>query len=390
MTEQSQGGGGSTDQGGAGTLPHLTVSGRAVDQPFRGQSNPRSRSRTVDRQVHGSALLEQATEAVTTTSAEAVDLPTSLVDAAVTITLVGPPDGLPLKLSSVDSARRPPDWVLLRVEEGPPEKAVVRVADTARAKFLQRFQDYLERDTRTGKPKNAALVENIDLIRRTVLEDLWSSNTPLPDGLVWWELWLREPQASTARTGLGAPRPGSVSDARRTVESYAAIKELRLAPRDLILGARRVVWLEATREDLLDLPFSTVPLAELRRPLFADTVEDFEQEELDELLEDLEGRVRPAPLDAPAVLLLDRGVLRTHVLLHDSLAETDQGSPTSAMPVGELLMSVPTASASRVADHKVGSRGRPSGGVVTGMQMTRRRAGAPTSAAATASEVTRP
>ncbi|WHU57326.1 S8 family peptidase [Trueperella pyogenes] len=74
------------------------------------------------------------------------------------------------------------------------------------------------------------------------------------------------------------------------------------------------------------LPFTSVPVTEIRRPQFIDTVEDLTIDEQTEYVEDLVQRIVYASSDAPVVCLLDTGVLRTHILLEKSLASADHHS----------------------------------------------------------------
>lgn len=136
-------------------------------------------------------------------------------------------------------------------------------------------------------------------IRAAVLDDLWQSDGDPPrHGEHWWELWLR-------------PEPDAISQ----VQNYAERFELRLAPKQMRFDGRHVVWIRGSWQQLLALPFTAVPLAELRHPQFADTVEDLDREDQGTLAEDLAVRVKPSPDGSPAVCLLDTGVRRSHVLL---------------------------------------------------------------------------
>ncbi|MGH3852083.1 MAG: S8 family peptidase [Pseudonocardiaceae bacterium] len=211
-------------------------------------------------------------------------------------------------------------WLLLSVQpatDTTPERAVVWVADAYRTTFLKLFQDYLEKmvkqgdeanwETPEGNPKNRALIANISRIRRAVLDDLWQSGGEPPKrGHQWWELWL-----DPADPGIGALR------------SFADAFQLRLLDRVLIFNDRIVTWLEATWSQLEMLPFTSVPLAEIRKPEFIDTIEDLSRDEQDEYVQDLAARIIPASENAPTICHLDTGVARTHVLLCGSLAETD-------------------------------------------------------------------
>ena len=196
---------------------------------------------------------------------------------------------------------------------------MVWVSDMYRARFLKLFADYLERETPTGLPRNRELVANIGRIRKAVLEDLWqSAGSPPKSGACWWEVWLHP-------TVDGADR----------LREYATSAGAEVADRVLKLSDRTVAWIRTTWDALQALPFTAVPLAEIRRPEFIDTVEDLPQEEQDELAEDLLTRITPADRTAPAVCHLDTGVRRSHALLSGSLDDADMHRVVGATAVGQ-------------------------------------------------------
>ncbi|WP_205016006.1 S8 family peptidase [Pseudonocardia sp. EV170527-09] len=84
-----------------------------------------------------------------------------------------------------------------------------------------------------------------------------------------------------------------------------------------------MVWVEGQWTQLTALPFTAVPIAEIRRPEFVDTIEDLSQDEQAEYVDDLAERLQPADDLAPTVCHLDTGVARTHVLLTESLSPQD-------------------------------------------------------------------
>lgn len=140
-----------------------------------------------------------------------------------------------------------------------------------------------------------------------MLADLWQSEgEPPANERVWWEIWLR-PEA--AGPGL--------------LRRFAEANNLSISARVLHLIDRDVMWVEANWTQLQVLPFTAVPVAEIRHPEFVDSIEDLTLEEQAEYVEDLVERVEPAGATAPAVCHLDTGVARTHVLLADSLAPQD-------------------------------------------------------------------
>ena len=308
---------------GPRSLDHLYVQGHAQSANFRRRGRGSSKlPREVDRYAHGARLKRSAEQVFE--SLERQRDASSLSDeelraTGTVIVLEGEGAAHPLQLESLSSRTSgrasKQKWLLLSVREAYgelPERATVWVSDAYRGRFLKLFEDYLndQKDTEKGRPRNQALIANISRIREAVLEDLWTSDSiPPRSGRHWWELWL----------DANSPQSG---DWRTFVASY----KLRFRCKELRLGDRIIVWVEATWGQLQVLPFTSVPLAEIRRPEFIDTVEDLPPDEQIEYVEDLAFRVTPAPDGAPAVCHLDTGVFRTHILLEKSLAPDDHHS----------------------------------------------------------------
>lgn len=308
---------------------HLLVSDRTEARDFRRQGRGGGKIRYVERHAHGAQIQQGALAALAEQDRQRHPVgPEELEALGVIVTIEGSP-GYPLKLDSLEQrtahrASPQPKWLLLSVapeSEGAPERALVWVSDEYRQTFLSLFEDYLTKPAREGSdhPRNRELVANMSRIRATMLMDLWRSNgNPPTFGRRWWELWLR-------------PTP----DAIQLIEQFAEIAGLRLLSDRLRFDARCVVWIRARWDDLLALPHTAVPLAEIRRPQFVDTIEDLDADDQLELIEDLAGRVVEADVDAPVVCLLDTGVRRRHVLLSSSLAQPDLHSVVGA-PSGDL------------------------------------------------------
>jgi hypothetical protein len=301
-------------------LPHFLVHDRAEDREFHRQGGGDHRIRDVEARAHGQALRRELQSTVESAVAHRAEVPLSreeLRALGVVIVLQGADAAYPLKLESLEhmSAHRKspkrPLWLLLSVTpatEDETERAVVWVSDEYRERFLRLFEDYLDKTTPAGHPRNRELVANIGRIRSAVLSDLWqSSGAPPATGDHWWELWLQPSEAAVDLT-----------------RKYAKERSLAMAEHFLALNDRTVVWVRSPWAELEDLPFTAVPLTEVRRPEFADTIEDLSSEEQEELAQDLVARVTPTDdLTAPVVCHLDTGVRRSHVLLSGSLAASD-------------------------------------------------------------------
>ena len=311
-------------------LPHLLITGRAADNRFSrtGRGNPKMRP--AEDRASAAVLRDETATAFDEHDQQRVADELSYQELAALgtfITLEGADAAYPLYLDGLQRRTRgsatkapTPRWLLMSVQPATDEqveRAVVWVADAARALFLKIFEDYLHGrttqgnpanwETPQGNPKNRALVANIARIRSTILDDLWQSEgEPERSGAHWWELWL-----------------DNTTDAHRVLRNFAETYDLRLRSQVVLFTNRIVAWIHCSWTDLELLPFTAVPLAEIRRPEFVDAITDLPTEEQEEYIADLVERLTPSSADAPAVCLLDTGVARTHVLLADSLLPDD-------------------------------------------------------------------
>lgn len=302
-------------------LDHLLVQGFVKSEDFHRRGLGSNKTlRQVDRNTHGSNLIKALGEIFIPN--EDVELNFDLFNenlraTGTIIVLVGEGIASPLKLDSLNAYSsgkvKKPKWLLLSVRADEfEEKAIVWVSDEFKARFLKLFEDYLddEKLSPKGHPRNESLVANISNVRQAQLDDLWtSSGLPPRSGIHWWELWLDG----------NSPK---VEDISEFIETHG----LSSLKSDFRFGDRLIVWVQATWSQLVSLPFTSVPLTELRKPEFIDTLEDTSVSEQLEYVQDLATRVTHAPEDSPVVCLLDTGVMRTHVLLEGSLSAKDHHS----------------------------------------------------------------
>ena len=309
------------DQDGT-SLRHLWIRDRAENRAFNRTGGGDPSVRDVEYRSHGQARRQELDRSLAEADDRRAETAYSLDEMralGAVVVLEGAGATYPLRVDSlerVSSHRNEPKrplWQLLSVTpatETNPERAMVWVSDEYRPRFLKLFEEYLERTSSSGKPWNRELVANIARIRVAVLDDLWqSAGSPPRTGTRWWELWLRP-----------------TDDGVDLLRAYAEVTQTTLADRVLRLTDRTVAWIESTWSQLENLPFTAVPLAEIRAPEFADTIEDLPREDQEELAEDLAARIAPASEDAPTVCHLDTGVRRTHVLLAPSLSVADNHS----------------------------------------------------------------
>lgn len=306
-------------------LPHILVTDRASTETYHAHGGGSAKVRSVDgRRVHGRALVQQLDEAITEYAEEVAALgytQDELLANGVVVSIQAADPDYPLRLDSMDSRsnhKEPrPKWQLLAVtdwEGDRPETAVVWISDDYVDGFFKLLRDYIDKNGKPsesapeGRPRNAELVANMGAIRSSVARDFWTSPGDPPEGqLVWWEIWLRRESRGMVR-----------------LKTWAQLWGLAVGESTLRLDQREVAVVRSTWEQLHDLPFTAVPVAEIRRAATIDTVEDLDPDEQAEYVADLAARVEVSPgPSAPTVCLLDTGLRRPHILLEPAVAAGD-------------------------------------------------------------------
>ena len=78
------------------------------------------------------------------------------------------------------------------------ESAVVFIPESRRTVFLRKLNEFLDpsKDSKTGRPRNHALINSISEIRLADLQAFWTDDpAKFPtniDQMIWWELWLKK------------------------------------------------------------------------------------------------------------------------------------------------------------------------------------------------------
>jgi hypothetical protein len=297
-------------------LPHLFVSGFNETQEYQAPGGgPRLPVLARNRQTHGARLMRElrrlyvAAEAINRRRRE-LEIPQQ---AGFSIVVEIRPRGA-LHPDTVEW-RRDGIEVLSFVSATDADVLVLHVPEGRLAAFESRVRAYLEKETRSGNPANMALVNAIERFRTTVFLDLWTAQSPPPegDGALWFQVWLRSKGLPSAQ----------VRDEFAVVAAHLAIE---VEPGYVTFPGRVVVAVRATRAaleaagELLDL------VAEFRS--VSATAEFF----LGELspgdqatwVQELEERLEVADdSHETRIALLDTGINRAHPLLVNMLDQTD-------------------------------------------------------------------
>ena len=191
--------------------------------------------------------------------------------------------------------------------------ATVYVANEKKSHFLKKIQEYAdaEKDSESGKPKNASFINSITDIRKALLVDsFWQDDKGLIPGeeRVWCEVWLRR-------------------DEEAAVERFEQVlnsQSLRVANGTINFPERAVKVVYVNRQQLQQLTQISDDIAEYRRAKEASAFWlDMANQEQSDWVRDLLSRCRVS-VDSPVALcVLDTGINNGHPLIAPVLKTAD-------------------------------------------------------------------
>jgi hypothetical protein len=198
--------------------------------------------------------------------------------------------------------------------------ATVFVPEASADFFDKRIEAYRDKETRSGNPKNQALVARIEDVRLGASRALFTDDIahfPVAGVPAWWEVWLRDGRVAAFKTVA----------ARLNVTMKA--HSISFPERDVVLALAD----EATMERLIQ---NTDAVAELR--LAKDTPTLFlEMRAVDQAdwAVNLASRLTRPATTAPAVCILDSGATQAHPLIEPGLDPGDQHAYDATWGVGD-------------------------------------------------------
>lgn len=217
-------------------------------------------------------------------------------------------EGFPLALERLDLK----DVQLISVKkENKVEKATVFIPEGKVQGFLKKFEDYLSRDTRFGKPQNKSLVESIADLRLATIKSLWTEpleEFPEDTEMIWWEVWLRNDSGNELHA----------------FQLIATQLDITIGTGHLSFPDRSVLLAFASPSELSQSIDLFGYYAELRKakelPNFFIKLKAVEQMQW---IDELTKRTIFAAENATAICVLDTGINRGHPLLVQALTERD-------------------------------------------------------------------
>jgi hypothetical protein len=198
--------------------------------------------------------------------------------------------------------------------------ATVFVPERSADFFAKKVEAYRDENTKSGKPRNEALVARIEDVRLGAVRSLFTDDMalfPTVGRQAWWEVWVRDGRLETLR-----------HVAQRL---NVALKEhaISFPERDVILAL-------ANEESMARLVDNSDAVAELRIAKDTPTLFlEMRPVEQADWAGNLVDRVNAPDAVAPAICLLDSGATRTHPLIEPGLDAVDQHAYDNGWGVGD-------------------------------------------------------
>lgn len=226
--------------------------------------------------------------------------------------------GVPLKVSSLEDARQGIEVVAVSGSNPDEpksqriERATVFVPDGKVKHFLTRFETYSKTTPKAERERRYEdMLDPVATLQLATLRGLWTDTSeayPGENEPIWWEVWLRRQDGN---------------ELERLME-FAAVQQLDVAPRRLMFDDRIVTLVRGTPAQLAASIDVLNDVAELRKAKETATVfVNMCPEDQGAWAKELRDRVTPPTAQAPAVCVLDTGVMRGHPLLGASLDAAD-------------------------------------------------------------------
>lgn len=294
--------------------PHLYLRGNGETEPYRrpAQMMEPPPLPTRDRAAHaaaleiavGAALAAARQQLADRDAAVAAGVPGFYLEVQLPATERGAVDQLADRRQKMEvvAVREP-------AELGGPLLASVFVPARAETYYLQKVEAYSSQETRTGRPRNEALVTRIDTVRLATARSLFTDEDRLfPQQLnerVWWEVWLREGR-------------------REAFERISQALNIELKTHAVHFPEREVLLALSDVATLDRLVAHSDVVGELRRakdtPAFFMGLGGAEQRAW---TDDVLNRLTPPDRTNIAICLLDSGIRRAHPLISPALAAAD-------------------------------------------------------------------
>ncbi len=184
--------------------------------------------------------------------------------------------------------------------------------------FLTKITQYRDEDTTPrsvntpSKPKNKDLVESVSAIKLAALRELWTDDPeyfPENNEPLWWEVWLRHSDRF---------------DHENFLREHSEQLEMRVSNESIHFLDRTILLVHGNKEQMTRSIKLLGSIAEVRRAKeTADFFTGMDRQQQNEWIQHTIENLAAAPIDSPAVCILDTGVNEQHPLLQPAINAGD-------------------------------------------------------------------
>ena len=293
-------------------LPHLLVEGRFQKERYT-YAGPIPMGEVTlpvrDRASHGTTLRDQL-NGVRQLNEQQRGIATAPEQPARIILEVRSEPDFELALDSLEPRSQGIELACVREEQNQ-RIAVIHVPEGKLNYFVRRVEQYVGEQSRSGKPKNQDLLDRIAEIRLATLRSFWTDEgVPFPanNQPIWWEIWLRaESDQGPWETFCMLAEAAQIRVARETIRFPDRLVGLCFGTAEQLSSSAEILDMLGEVREAKANPAEFLGMAPTEQA---------------EWVEDLRQRIIPPSGDAPAVCILDAGVVR-NPLLQTALAIED-------------------------------------------------------------------
>lgn len=191
--------------------------------------------------------------------------------------------------------------------------ATLYIPESKKEKLLGKIEEYIEKNTGKGLPKNQPLVEKIERIQKATVEFIWSSaNEYMPkEERLWCELWL-------------AINESEIDVKREKLNYVCKLLGVDISEISTIFPERVIMNVKLNYNQLVELIFSIGEIAEIRR------AEELNSFWLDQTIINRENWIESAINNVQFedknnfISILDSGINNGHLLIKEALLDGDR------------------------------------------------------------------
>lgn len=302
------------ENGGLYQQPHIKISHWKESAQYVYPNKPRKdRERRPDYHAHAETLIEQLGAALGALPAPGADDRIAIdgLKRGVLVeveTMLPTPQAKATKIPALDFPLQEIAVLRSEREDDRTERAVVFVPDDARQFLSNRIESYGREDLGNQKRPDVEKFEVLEHIRTATASSLVVGQADIQsDDPIWWELWLRRPDAVVV-----------------AVEAAMGAANLEVHPDRLTFPDTVILFAHAAATQLLPLvgrlngAISEIRAANRNIETFLEHGENGLGQHA--WVEDYVARVTPPPADAPVICVIDTGIAAAHPLVAPALA----------------------------------------------------------------------